>query len=45
VQYLKFPTRGQVPVAVGFDAPALNTEGEVPANVRAALTEDLRSDL
>ena len=45
VQYLKFPVRGQVPVAVGFDAPALTTEGEVPANVRAALAEDLRSDL
>lgn len=45
VQYLKFPTRGQVPVAVGFDAQALTTEGEVPANVRAALAEDLRADL
>ena len=44
VQYLKFDVRGEVPVAVGSDLPALLVETALADEQRAALAEDLRSD-
>lgn len=45
VHYLKFDVRGQVPWAIGSDLALLKVETELsPAN-RAALGEDLASDL
>jgi hypothetical protein len=41
VQYLKFDTGGQVPVAVGCDMPGLMIEQELSVEQRAALREDL----
>jgi hypothetical protein len=43
VQYLKFPVRGAVPVAVGCDHPALAVEAPLSAAQRAALRADLAS--
>lgn len=43
VQYLKFNTAGRVPVAVGVDLDELNVEGELSADQRAALAQDLAS--
>ncbi len=42
VQYLKFPTGGQVPVALGADHPEISGEVELTEDQRAALAEDLR---
>jgi hypothetical protein len=41
VQYLKFDTRGEVPVAVGADHPALTLEVPLTAEQQAALRADL----
>lgn len=41
VQYLKFDTRGEVPVSVGTDFPALATHTTLSPEQRAALAEDL----
>jgi hypothetical protein len=43
VQYLKFPVRGQVPVAIGCDLadPAVRGEMALSADQRAALRQDL----
>ena len=43
VQYLKFPTGGEVPDAVGCDHPALTAETALTPEQRAALREDLAS--
>jgi len=45
VHYLKFPVRGQVPWAMGCDLPELTVEAELSSATRAALAEDLASDL
>ena len=42
VQYLKFDTRGRVPVAVGCDLPALGAETVLTEAQRQALRDDLR---
>ena len=44
VQYLKFDVQGRTPVRVGCDHRALTIEEPIPAEARAALAEDLRSD-
>jgi hypothetical protein len=44
VQYLKFDTKGEVPVAIGVDHPALRAEAELTAEQRAALQADLQGD-
>jgi hypothetical protein len=44
VQYLKFDTRGKVPVAVGSDLPALTLEQELTPQQRDALQQDLSTD-
>jgi hypothetical protein len=44
VQYLKFDTRGKVPVAVGSDLPALTLEQELTSQQRDALQQDLSTD-
>ncbi len=41
VQYLRFPTGGRVPVAVGCSLPALRVETALTADQRAALAADL----
>jgi hypothetical protein len=41
VQYVKFPTGGEVPVAVGTDLPELAAETELSSAQRAALQQDL----
>ena len=41
VQYLRFPTQGRVPAAVGCSLPALAMEAALTADQRAALSEDL----
>jgi hypothetical protein len=41
VQYLKFDTRGAVPVAAGVDLPGLRAEALLDASQRQALREDL----
>lgn len=41
VQYLKFPTEGAVPVAVGTDHPDLVSETELTPEQRRALSQDL----
>jgi hypothetical protein len=43
VQYLKFPTGGDLPVAVGTDLPGLAGEALFTEEQRAALAEDLGS--
>lgn len=43
VQYLKFATRGEVPVAIGCDLPELAAETRLTPEQRAALREDLES--
>jgi hypothetical protein len=45
VHYLKFDVRGEVPWAAGCDLPGLAAETELSAATRAALAEDLASDL
>jgi|SRR5690349_4306193 len=45
VHYLKFAVRGRVPWAIGADHPGLTAETELSAATRAALAEDLASDL
>ncbi|MCK6546875.1 DUF3501 family protein [Myxococcota bacterium] len=44
VQYLKFDTKGRVPVAVGCDDPALPIEALLTTETRRALDKDLRTD-
>ena len=44
VQYLKFPVKGQVPVAVGIDLPQLQSETKLSQEQRQALAEDLADD-
>lgn len=41
VQYLKFDTRGRVPVAIGVDHPAMREEAGLSEAQRTALREDL----
>jgi hypothetical protein len=41
VQYVKFPTQGQVPVAIGCDHPELIAETALTDEQRRALAEDL----
>jgi hypothetical protein len=41
VQYLKFPVKGVVPLAVGADLPGLEAEAILTSDQRAALTADL----
>ena len=41
VQFLKFNTGGQVPIAVGVDLPALRAETKLTGEQRAALKADL----
>ncbi len=43
VQYLKFATGGEVPVAVGCDHPELDSRTALSPEQRAALREDLAS--
>lgn len=43
VQYLKFPLKGIVPVAVGIDLPGIESETRLSAEQLAALEEDLNS--
>jgi hypothetical protein len=43
VQYLKFPTAGRVPAAVGVDLPGLIAEATLTPEQGAALREDLAS--
>jgi hypothetical protein len=43
VQYLKFPTGGRVPVAIGADHPALQVEAELSEAQKQALASDLAS--
>jgi hypothetical protein len=42
VQYLKFDVRGETPVAVGADLPALTERSELTPEQRDALAQDLR---
>lgn len=44
VQYLRFDTEGEVPVAIGSDLPVLFVEAELTGEQRAALAADLASD-
>jgi hypothetical protein len=41
VQYLKFPVRGAVPIAIGIDLPGAEAETSLSEDQRAALAEDL----
>jgi len=41
VQYLKFDTGGETPVAVGSDLPELSVEAKLTLEQRAALAKDL----
>lgn len=43
VQYMKFNTGSQVPIAVGVDLPELQAENRLTAEQREALREDLSS--
>ena len=43
VQYLKFPTGGETPVAIGTDLPGLAGEAVLSEEQRAALAEDFGS--
>ena len=45
VHYIKFDVQGQVPWTIGADHPGLTVEAQLSAANRAALTEDLASDL
>lgn len=42
VHYLKFDTRGRVPVAIGCELPGLQARAELTAAQKAALAEDLQ---
>lgn len=44
VQYLKFDTRGAVPVSVGSDHPGLRAETKLTPEQRRALEADLRAE-
>jgi len=44
VQYLKFDTGGEVPVAIGSDLPALRVAVELSPEQKAALSADLAAD-
>jgi hypothetical protein len=44
VQYLKFPTKGDVPVAVGCDHPEVTAEATLTVEQRTALADDLAQD-
>lgn len=44
VQYLKFDTRGAVPVSIGADHPDLRIETKLSAEQRNALEADLRAE-
>ena len=44
VQYLKFDTRGNVPVAIGCDMPNLMVESQLADEQREALSADLQDD-
>lgn len=44
VQYLKFDTAGEVPVAIGSDLASLRIEARIPEGAQVALAEDLASD-
>jgi hypothetical protein len=41
VQYLKFPVRGAVPIAIGIDLPGIESETRLGEDQRGALAEDL----
>ena len=41
VQYLKFPMRGAVPIAIGIDLPGIESETRLREDQRSALAEDL----
>jgi hypothetical protein len=41
VQYLKFPVKGNVPVAIGVDHPSLQVETRLTEDQREALKQDL----
>ena len=43
VQYIKFDTHNQVPVALGSDLPELTLEADLSADVQQALAEDLKT--
>ncbi|MEK6285096.1 MAG: DUF3501 family protein [Acidobacteriota bacterium] len=43
VQYLKFDTKGQVPIAAGVNMPELQAEARLADDQRQALSEDLSS--
>ncbi len=43
VQFLKFDTKGEVPVAIGADHPALTVEAALDDAQRAALEQDLQT--
>jgi hypothetical protein len=43
VQYLKFDTNGEPPVALGVDHPDLTAEVDLSASQRKALTQDLKN--
>ena len=43
VHYIKFPTGGRVPLAVGVDLPGFETQTRLEDAQRAALAEDLAS--
>lgn len=45
VHYLKFDVGGRLPLAIGADHPGLTAQTELSAATRAALGEDLASDL
>ena len=42
VQYLKFPVRGQAPVAIGSDLPGFELESKLSDAQRQTLAEDLK---
>lgn len=44
VHYLKFATKGRVPVAVGCDLPGLDARGTLSPEQQQALADDLASD-
>jgi len=44
VQFMKFDTRGAIPVSIGCDHPHLSIEAELPAAAREALEQDLAVD-
>lgn len=42
VQYLRFPVRGRVPLAIGADHPTMTAQAALSAEQRRALAEDLQ---